>query len=787
MALNEGVYWIRNSRFTNKVLDLDAANVAKGTSILDFNEHGTFNENHNQLWIVERFQSRDTYLIRSVHSNLVLDLSQGLSANGTPILCWTQHGGTNQQWRIEWVKDDNKTPLYRIVSVATGTAISHNEDDSSAYTVAWSVDDGPKQLWSFDPFVTPLLYRLRVKSTSRVLDLAAASADNGTLALAWEQHTAITKRNQLWWLPYRSGAEEYTIQCLETSTVADLSGGNSGNGTPIYGWQSHGGRNQQWKFEPTSDSGDYYHIKNVEGGSVMDAYMNDSQKRVGGWSNNGGDNQKWLLDPLPSPGPGWVLIQNGGTGKFLCSTPSGDIGTADGPETVYDYSVQWRFIQREYTGVYHVVNRATGAYLRQIGTSMPSIGLAEENDDELKDWWMLETYDNSEIGLASIISRWTGNVLDHYGGVSVQALDNNTENSYRSWAIIPARDWLTSFSLVNGQGGLCLAAQYAREETRLSTTANVNDFHAQWVFRKPSGSSGYTIQNKYNNHYVGGTSARWELVVCCNKYFGIRNTSTQKYLAIEDGQVTFQDQDMTDRKQCWELCSGRATDTSGNDYDLIYMDDDLLEVMIPWVGDKQGDLKHYIEKRATKKPPKDKGGWQLPAAGLIKKPKFNDIRQLLQELIEQWEWDVVNEEREQIQTLVSIDEAEARRLLGRRPHPDIVAAYQRSRSSTLFRIDRQGYFNIAGDRYVNIQGQYGDDSYFHIALPVGVRFGREQIRRFLRDSLDRSTSVTITPTTCKPPSGGPDYNRDPDSDGDNSWIKWTIAVVGTSAIKHSEL
>ena len=140
---------------------------------------------------------------------------------------------------------------------------------------------------------------------------------------------------------------------------------------------------------------------------------------------------------------------------------------------------------------------------------------------------------------------------------------------------------------------------------------DLDDFHAQWVFRKVAAGPLLSIHNKYNNYVLGGSSARWELVVCCEKYFGVRNHSTGKYLAIRNGQPTFEDADMRDRHQCWELASGRTRDDG---YDLIYMDDDLLEVLMPFLSASQSDdMQHRIEKRATKKPPKDKSEWKLPA------------------------------------------------------------------------------------------------------------------------------------------------------------------------------
>ncbi|KAL8334476.1 hypothetical protein RB598_008974 [Gaeumannomyces tritici] len=784
MSVGEGVYWIRNLQCPDKVLDLNQGNSDKGTWILDYKEHETFNTRLNQVWLVERFGNHEKYIIRNAHSNLVLDLSQGSSANGTPILCWERHGGTNQQWLITWSKDVDGTACYHIINVAAGTAISRNEDDSNDFIVGWSIDDGSKQLWSFTPYICPLTYRLRVKSTGRVLDLSNSSSDDGALALAFEQHTAITKRNQLWWLQNRAGSEGYTIQCLETSTVLDLWGGATDNATPISGWQLHGGRNQQWKMATLA--GDYQKITNVAGGTVMDAYKDDDEKRVGGWQSHGGNNQQWFLDAVPSPGPGWVLLQNGGTGKFLYSDQAGNIGTTDGPETVFDESVQWRFLQKDYTGVYTLVNRATGCYLRQL-SSKPSVSLVGTTDDVAQDWWFLETYEDSDAGLVCVINAETGNTLDHYGGETAEAFDIETENCYRSWKILPATDWLTSFSLINGETGLCLSAQYQREEVRLSTVDDLNEFHAQWVFRKIAEGPLYSIQNKTNNYVLGGSSARWELVVCCEKYFGLRDTSTGKYLAIENDKPTFEDEDMTDRHQCWELASGRTLDDA---YDLIYMDDDLLEVLEPFLTVREnGDMKHHIEKRSPKKPAKDKSEWKLPDKSRVHPPDNQTVRQLLAALIELWQWDIVNEEAQPIQTLISFNRAEAERAIGQRLPQSIRNIYTAShRPDTVFRLDRQGYVNMAGGRYVNLQGQYGTNTYFHITLPVGVTYGAEEIRRFLRESLERSTSIVVTPTTCKPPCGGPPYKRDPGSGGGNSWIKWAVTLLGLfSTVKHSEL
>ncbi|KAK7429724.1 hypothetical protein QQZ08_003750 [Neonectria magnoliae] len=180
-----------------------------------YKEHTTFNTLLNQVWFVERFENH----------------------NNTPTFSHKRHGRPNQQWLITWPKDVDGTAYFHVIINAAGTVVSHNQDDSKDSIVGWSVDDGSKQLWSFTPYIYPLTCRLRVKSTGRVLDLSGSSSNNGALALASEQHTAITKRNQLWWPQNRAGSEGYTIQCLETGTVLDLWGGATDDGTPISGWR----------------------------------------------------------------------------------------------------------------------------------------------------------------------------------------------------------------------------------------------------------------------------------------------------------------------------------------------------------------------------------------------------------------------------------------------------------------------------------------------------------------------------------------------------------------------
>jgi hypothetical protein len=79
----------------------------------------------------------------------------------------------------------------------------------------------------------------------------------------------------------------------------DVSGGGSGDGTPVIIWPCHGGRNQQWNI---TRSGEIRGIGNkcldVSGGGSGDGTP------VVIWPCHGGANQKWrVLTPLISEEP----------------------------------------------------------------------------------------------------------------------------------------------------------------------------------------------------------------------------------------------------------------------------------------------------------------------------------------------------------------------------------------------------------------------------------------------------------------------------------------------------
>ncbi|KAG5653661.1 hypothetical protein H0H81_011621 [Sphagnurus paluster] len=62
----------------------------------------------------------DTYLIRNVLGDTVMDLKQGLVANQTPITGWHANGGKNQLWVIRKARDGHN---YKIQNLESGTFV----------------------------------------------------------------------------------------------------------------------------------------------------------------------------------------------------------------------------------------------------------------------------------------------------------------------------------------------------------------------------------------------------------------------------------------------------------------------------------------------------------------------------------------------------------------------------------------------------------------------------------------------------------------------------------------
>ena len=111
-----------------------------------------------------------------------LDAAGGSSADGTPVILWPCHGGSNQRWKV----------------LPNGTVLGIN---------------------------------------GKCLDALGGRSENGTPVIIWTCHGG---DNQRWEITDNHQLLGIGNQCL------DASGFGLANGAPIILWACHGGANQRW-------------------------------------------------------------------------------------------------------------------------------------------------------------------------------------------------------------------------------------------------------------------------------------------------------------------------------------------------------------------------------------------------------------------------------------------------------------------------------------------------------------------------------------------------------------
>ncbi|MCA1848256.1 MAG: RICIN domain-containing protein, partial [Actinobacteria bacterium] len=80
---------------SGKVLDVSNGSTENGAPIIQWDWHGG---NNQRFWIDD--VGGDRFALRSLHSGKVLDVSGWSTDHGAPIIQWDWHGGNNQLWQI---------------------------------------------------------------------------------------------------------------------------------------------------------------------------------------------------------------------------------------------------------------------------------------------------------------------------------------------------------------------------------------------------------------------------------------------------------------------------------------------------------------------------------------------------------------------------------------------------------------------------------------------------------------------------------------------------------------
>ncbi|MFK7906649.1 MAG: RICIN domain-containing protein, partial [Chitinophagales bacterium] len=117
-----------------------------------------------------------TYQIIPAYNNLALDIPGSSKANGAKLHQWANHGGINQQFRLE----PKGNGYYVIVNVNSGRAldIPGGSKADGAQLVQWDKHGGANQQFGFEKAGADT-YIIFNRNSGKVLDVSRGSRDNG--------------------------------------------------------------------------------------------------------------------------------------------------------------------------------------------------------------------------------------------------------------------------------------------------------------------------------------------------------------------------------------------------------------------------------------------------------------------------------------------------------------------------------------------------------------------------------------------------------------------------------
>jgi Ricin-type beta-trefoil lectin domain/Glycosyl hydrolases family 43 len=153
------------------------------------------------LWTGSSNPASGTDQLANVASGLVLDINGASTATGGSAVQWTNHDGTNQQWRLA----SQGWNVYTLTNVNSGLCLDvpNNSASSGLQLDQWTCNGGTNQQWA----------------------LAAVGA-------------------------YTSGTDRgYELTSLESGLVVDVSGGSTAAGAAVIQWPTNGGSNQEWTLQ----------------------------------------------------------------------------------------------------------------------------------------------------------------------------------------------------------------------------------------------------------------------------------------------------------------------------------------------------------------------------------------------------------------------------------------------------------------------------------------------------------------------------------------------------------
>ncbi|EMK2598523.1 RICIN domain-containing protein [Bacillus bombysepticus] len=448
--------------------------------------------------------------------NLVIDLANGETENGTKILAYPFNGGDNQKWDISPVyyrplengeyRIKSSIDQHIVVDYATPT------DNIHAYTNLF-LDN---QIWLFTYSSSKMAYTIEYQhpsDTSARYLITAKGEESGEQLVLHKYDKGNNISSNSYWRLTRDGTGYFQLQNVRNlAQVMDLEGGKTQNGTKIQLYQNNQTNAQYWNIEPIN----YDFLTNGLGGvhcqikSSLDRNLliDTTGTSVLPGENNTSRTQIWFFNYDSKKKAYTISYNNPVSYDYYLCTESMQIGTV--------------LVVKKYTGIkpdssyWRLIRTEEGYYqLQNLGNLKRVINLADSNTENLR---RIQLDDNN----ATMAQKWSIEIIDkklfndgiytistklNYKKVIDYYEDNNSIRIYdympisnQLWKIEYYPEIKPSCYKIRSNRIPELGLYYQNEHYPVSVNyidKNENDYRAYWIIEYVHETGGYAIRSLY--------------------------------------------------------------------------------------------------------------------------------------------------------------------------------------------------------------------------------------------------------------------------------------------------
>lgn len=415
----EGIYSIAPKTDTKQSLEVHNASTKNGSNAQLWERRSS----NSHQWQVKR-ESNGYYVIKNVHSGLVLDVSGGLTSNGTNIQTYSYNGTCAQQWKIHNTPDGYYT-LESACAPAMVLDMAGGIIGSGTNVQLYIANNSNAQKWSFVLGETIASGTYIVESHENrqfVMDVAGGSKSSGASTQVYSGNKTIAQK---WHLEYHSSGDYYTISNPVSGKVLDVDAGILKSGSKLQMYNSNSTCAQRWKIFDTRSG---YVIMSA---CAMDQVINPTDNRITNDSklrlssyNASVKSQRWeFTKPSVIDDKTYTLSSDlSSTNKPYVIDVSGD-GVHNGTNIqVWSYdskttAQQWELKYDASSDTYEFINPKSHKTLDVAGASMrnsANINLYSKNSTCAQKWHILEDGAGKYLVLSSCNPQYG---LDVSGGI----------------------------------------------------------------------------------------------------------------------------------------------------------------------------------------------------------------------------------------------------------------------------------------------------------------------------------------------------------------------------------